>query len=57
MLYIPFTSNPIGWAILGIGGYVLYKQGKKKGEEEAAAAQITELPEPVKIEKDNKGDE
>ncbi len=57
MLYIPFTSNPIGWAILGIGGYVLYKQGKKKGEEEAAAAQIIELPEPIKTEKDNRGDE
>ncbi len=49
MLYIPFTTNPVGWAILGIGGYVLYKRGKKKGEEEAAAMQITAAPEIKKV--------
>ncbi len=47
MLYLPLTTNPLGWAILGLGGYALYKTGKKKGEEEAAAAQITAIPAPV----------
>lgn len=46
MIYIPFTATPLGWVILGVGGYALYRAGKKKGEEEAAAAQITEVPEP-----------
>ncbi len=45
MFYLPLTSNPVGWVVLGIGSYALYKAGKKKGEEEAAAAQITEVPE------------
>ncbi len=56
MLYIPFTTNPVGWAVLGIGGYLLYKQGKKKGEEEAAASQIMAIPEPVEEKKDDKGE-
>ncbi len=56
MLYIPLTSNPVGWVILGLGGYALYKRGKKKGEEEAAAAQITEVPEPAKTTQKDKGD-
>ncbi len=55
MLYIPFTTNPVGWAILGLGGYLLYSQGKKKGEEEAAASQIMEIPEPAQ-EKEDKGE-
>lgn len=45
MLYIPLITNPIGWAILGVSGYALYKAGKKKGEEETAACQITAPPE------------
>lgn len=45
MLYIPLTTNPVGWVILGLGGYALYKAGKKKGEEESAACQITPVPE------------
>lgn len=44
MLYIPLTSNPVGWVILGITGYALYRSGKKKGQEEAAANQITPVP-------------
>jgi len=45
MLYLPLTTTPLGWLILGIGSYTLYKAGKKKGMDEAAAAQITDPPE------------
>lgn len=55
MFYIPFTTNPIGWAIIGISGYALYKRGKKKGEEEVAASQITAAPEPVETKNEDKG--
>lgn len=44
MLYIPLTTTPLGWLILGLGGYTLYKAGRKKGEEERAASQITAVP-------------
>ena len=44
MLYLPLTASPLGWVILGVGGYALYKRGKKKGLDEAAASQITEPP-------------
>lgn len=44
MFYLPFTASPLGWVILGVGGYALYKVGKKKGQDEAAASQITEVP-------------
>ncbi len=44
MFYLPLTATPLGWVILGASGYMLYKAGKKKGEEEAVAAQIQELP-------------
>lgn len=47
MLYIPLTTSPLGWLILGLGGYALYRTGKKKGEEEAAASKITAVPAPV----------
>nr|WP_320012566.1 hypothetical protein [uncultured Desulfobulbus sp.] len=49
MFYIPLTATPVGWLVLGLGGYALYKSGKKKGEEEAAAAQITAVPAPVEV--------
>jgi len=49
MFYIPLTTTPVGWLVLGLGGYALYKSGKKRGEEEAAAAQITAVPAPVEI--------
>lgn len=44
MIYVPLTTTPIGWLILGFGGYALYKKGKKRGEEEAAASKITAVP-------------
>ncbi len=25
------TSNPVGWAVLGASGYLLYRAGKKSG--------------------------
>jgi len=57
MLYIPLTTSPLGWLILGLGGYALYRTGKKKGEEEAAAARITAVPAPVADEaKTDEGD-
>lgn len=45
MIYIPLTASPIGWIILGASGYALYRAGKKKGIDEAAASQITAPPE------------
>lgn len=44
MFYLPLTTSPIGWVILSVGGYALYKSGKKKGQDEAAASQITNVP-------------
>ncbi len=44
MLYLPFTASPLGWVVLGISGYALYKAGKKKGAEESAASRIVEPP-------------
>ncbi|NQS72580.1 MAG: hypothetical protein HQQ73_10600 [Desulfobulbaceae bacterium] len=35
MFHLPILgSHPLGWFILGLGGYALYLSGKKKGEEE-----------------------
>lgn len=48
MIYIPLTTTPIGWLILGLGGYALYKRGRRKGEEEAAASQIIAVDAPIK---------
>jgi hypothetical protein len=45
MFYLPLTASPLGWVILGVGGYALYKAGKKKGQDEVAAAEITQAPE------------
>lgn len=53
MIYLPLTTTPVGWLILGLGGYALYKAGKKKGSDEAAAAQITALPAPTVSDSDN----
>ena len=44
MFYLPLTTTPVGWLILSLGGYTLYKAGKRKGEEERAASQITDVP-------------
>ncbi|MGD9824362.1 hypothetical protein [Desulfobacter sp.] len=46
MFYLPLTASPLGWVILGVGGYALYRAGKKKGQDEAAASRITEVPGP-----------
>lgn len=33
VVYIPLlTTNPVGWAILGVAGYLTYKAGKKVGK-------------------------
>ncbi|GAB6147264.1 hypothetical protein [Desulfocicer niacini] len=41
----PLLLSPLGWLALGAGGYVCYKLGRKKGEDERAAAEITAVPE------------
>lgn len=58
MWQIPLLGSPIGWVVLGAGGYILYKAGKKKGLDEHAASQITDAPEPgdTKKEKSQKGE-
>ena len=45
MCLLPFTTSPLGWLILGISGYSLYKAGKKKGTNEVAASKITKTQE------------
>lgn len=31
-VYVPvLTTNPVGWAVLGLAGYLTYKAGKKSG--------------------------
>ncbi|PIE57042.1 MAG: hypothetical protein CSA34_01710 [Desulfobulbus propionicus] len=44
MLYVPLTAHPLGWLILGAGGYALYKAGKKKGEKEVTSTEIPRVP-------------
>ncbi len=36
------TSNPIGWAVLGTAGYLVYRSGKKAGTK--AEEQIERAP-------------
>ncbi len=33
MYWTPLVFTPFGWLTLGIGGYALYRLGKKKGEQ------------------------
>ena len=47
-MVFPLLVSPLGWLALGAGGFVLYKVGKKKGEDERAAAKITAAPPEVK---------
>ncbi len=54
MIYVPLTTTPVGWLILGLGGYALYKTGRKKGEEEAAASQITAAPAQIEAAEETK---
>ena len=35
MLHVPLLSNPLGWIVLGAAGYLLYKSGKKAGQQGA----------------------
>lgn len=44
MIYVPLMTTPVGWMVLGLSGYALYNAGRRKGEEEAAASQITAAP-------------
>ncbi len=37
MCYLPLAASPLGWVLLGVGGYALYKAGKKKGQNEVAS--------------------
>lgn len=46
MTCIPLTATPLGWLLLGLGGYALYRTGKKRGAEEKAASCIAPLPDP-----------
>ncbi|MBM9538702.1 hypothetical protein [Desulfobulbus alkaliphilus] len=54
MICIPLTTTPVGWLLLGLGGYALYRAGKRKGEEQAAAALITPVPAPIEARDDAK---
>ena len=45
MVCVPFLTSPVGWVLLGVGGYALYKVGKNKGEKEAKVAGPAEVPE------------
>ncbi len=29
--YAPLSTNPLGWAFLGVAGFIAYKMGKKSG--------------------------
>ena len=35
MICTPLIATPVGWIVLGLGGYALYRFGRKKGEAEA----------------------
>ena len=41
---VPLLSNPVGWLILGVAGYFLYKAGKSAGRQEGEEKE-SELPE------------
>ena len=55
MMCLPLAVTPVGWLVFGLGGYALYRFGKKKGEKEAAASglneAIKEIPEKTTITK------
>ena len=42
---VPLLGSPMGWILLGVGGYALYKVGKNKGEKQAKAVAPLEVPE------------
>lgn len=37
------TSHPVGWAVLGVAGYFLYKKGRKAGTKSADDIEKTPL--------------
>ncbi len=49
MFYLPLTTNPLGWVILGASGYALYRAGKKRGLEDSAASRIVEPPAEIEL--------
>ncbi len=49
MFYLPLTTNPLGWVILGASGYALYRAGKKRGLENSAASRIVEPPAEIEL--------
>ncbi len=49
MFYLPLTTTPLGWVILGASGYALYKAGKKRGLEDSAASRIVEPPAEIEL--------
>ncbi len=44
MLRIPFLFNPVGWVLLGGAGYLLYKAGKKAGEQDREKEDESQSP-------------
>ncbi|MGE4560046.1 MAG: hypothetical protein AB7E77_07585 [Desulfobulbus sp.] len=38
------TSNPLGWAVLGVAGYLTYQAGKKAGRRNVAQVDRECLP-------------
>jgi hypothetical protein len=35
MHYTPFFLSPLGWVVLGVAGYLVYRSGKESGKKEA----------------------
>jgi hypothetical protein len=33
-MHIPLLWNPLGWAVLGVAGYLVYRAGKSAGKKE-----------------------
>lgn len=55
MLHAPFLAHPLGWLILGIGGYALYQSGRKKGEQENRRSTAPVEPAPAAATKSKGG--
>ena len=51
MTYLPVCFSPLGWVILGATGYILYKAGKKAGQEGAGPKKGTEPSKKISTEK------
>ena len=33
-MHLPLLVTPLGWVVLGVSGYLLYKAGEKSGKKE-----------------------